>query len=94
LGDFRLHLEVSGADLNQKKDLLLKTHAGAELEFPRFGILKLALRGGANQGYPTGGATLDFSAFRMDLLFYGEEIGMVKREKGVYHYGVEFGFKF
>ncbi len=94
MGDFRLHIEVSGTDLNQRKDILLKTHAGAELEFPRFGILKLALRGGANQGYPTGGATLDFSKFRLDMLVYGEEIGMVKREKGVYHYGVEFGFKF
>lgn len=94
LGDFRLHLEVSGTELNQRKDLLLKTHAGAELEFPRFGFMKLSLRAGANQGYPTGGATLDFKLFRMDLLAYAEEVGMVKREKGVYHYGVEFGFKF
>lgn len=94
LGDFKLHLEVSGADLNQKKDVLLKSHAGAELEFPRYGILKLKVRAGANQGYPTGGATLDFSVFRLDLLAYGEEVGMVKREKGVYHYGLEFGFKF
>lgn len=94
LGDFKLHLEASGTDLNQKKDVLLKTHAGAELEFPRLGILKLKVRAGANQGYPTGGATLDFSMFRLDLLAYGEEIGMVKREKSVYHYGLEFGFKF
>lgn len=94
LGNFKLHIEISGSDLNQKKDMLLKSHAGAELEFPRLGILKLALRGGANQGYPTGGATLDFSVFRLDFLFYGEEVGMVKREKGVYHYGAEFGFKF
>jgi hypothetical protein len=94
LGDFKLHLEVSGTELNQRKDLLLKTHAGAELEFPRVGPMKLSLRAGANQGYPTGGATLDFKVFRLDLLAYGEEIGMTKREKSVYHYGVEFGFKF
>lgn len=93
LGDFKLHLEITGADLNQKKDILLKSHAGAELEFPRLGFVKLALRAGANQGYPTGGATLDFKMFRMDLLFYGEETGLVKRVKGVYHYGFEFGFK-
>lgn len=94
LGDFRLHLEVTGTELNQSKEVLLKTHAGAELEFPRFGVLKMALRAGANQGYPTGGATFDFSMFRLDLLAYGEETGMTKREKGVYHYGLEFGFKF
>lgn len=94
LGSFRLHLEISGTELNQNKDVLLKSHAGAELEFPRLGFMKLSLRAGANQGYPTGGATLDFSKFRLDLLAYGEEIGMVKREKGVYHYGLEFGFKF
>lgn len=94
LGDFKLHLEFSASQLNQKMDLLLRTHAGAELEFPRLGVLKLALRAGANQGYPTGGASLDFGLFRMNLLAYGEELGMVKREKGIYHYGAEFGFKF
>ena len=94
LGDFRLHLEITGTELNQSKAILLKSHAGAELEFPRLGVLKLKLRAGANQGYPTGGATLDFNMFRLDLLAYGEENGMTKREKVVYHYGLEFGFKF
>lgn len=94
IGDFKLHLEVSASQLNQNMDFLLMSHAGAELEFPRLGVLKMALRAGANQGYPTGGASFDFGLFKLDLLAYGEEEGLTKREKGLYHYGVDFGFKF
>ncbi|PIR19937.1 MAG: hypothetical protein COV45_08125 [Deltaproteobacteria bacterium CG11_big_fil_rev_8_21_14_0_20_47_16] len=94
LADFRLHIEFSASQLNQDMDFLLKTHGGVELECPRLGIFKLSLRTGVNQGYPTGGATLDFEHVKLTLLAYGEEAGLVKREKGIYHYGAELNFPF
>lgn len=94
LADFKLHLEFATTELNRKESFIIKTHGGAELEFPRVGILKIALRAGANQGYASGGASLGFPGFKLNLAAWGEEVGQYTREQGVYHYGAELAFQF
>lgn len=50
-------------------------HLGAEFDWTVASWWKGQYRVGANQGYPTLGASFLFALFRLDLLTYGEDIG-------------------
>jgi hypothetical protein len=50
-------------------------HLGAEFDWTIAGWWKGQYRIGANQGYPTLGASFLLTVFRLDLLSYGEDIG-------------------
>lgn len=93
-GDVDVFIEAAATQLNQKRDLMTRLHAGAEVRLPRWGVFQLSLRGGTNQGYATGGFTLDFSAIRIDGAFFGEEIGDRKRQGSSYKYAVAIGTHF
>ncbi len=54
-----------------EEDRYKRVHLGAELRFPKL----LSLRGGFNQGYLSGGVTLDLWLLRLDLATYSEEVG-------------------
>lgn len=93
-GDFKLYIEGGMSQLNQRMALMNRLHAGAELRFPRMGIFQLMLRGGTNQGYPTGGVTLDFKKFAIDGVFYGESKAEKTRPGAEYKYAVGISTKF
>ena len=58
-------------ELGTDKDLLKRTHLGAEFKFPKI----VSLRVGVNQGYFTGGVTFDFWVVRLDVATFSEELG-------------------
>jgi hypothetical protein len=80
IGMFDLSVEAGATQITDKRDLLTRLRAGAELGFPRFGGTKLAIRGGTNQGYLAGGLSLDWRFGGLDLAYFGEEVGLVKRK--------------
>ncbi|MBI2346354.1 MAG: hypothetical protein HYV03_05635 [Deltaproteobacteria bacterium] len=94
LGDFGTSVEVSMTDLTQRRDLMTRLHAGAELRFPWFGVIRPSLRAGMNQGYPTGGFSLDFKKVRFDGAFYGEEVGETSRQGKAYKFAAEMSVYF
>ncbi|MBI4237917.1 MAG: hypothetical protein HY696_05810 [Deltaproteobacteria bacterium] len=94
IGDVDVFIEASATQLNQKRDLMTRLHAGAEVRFPQWGIFQLSLRGGTNQGYASGGFTVDLKAVRIDGAFFGEEIGDRKRQGSSYKYAVAIGTHF
>lgn len=53
-----------------------KLHLGVEAKIP-----VLAVRAGMNQGYFTAGATLDFKVIKLDVVTYGEEVGVMGGQK-------------
>ena len=57
--------------LGTDDDLVKRTHLGAEFKFPKV----LSLRLGFNQGYFSGGVTLDFWILRLDFATFSEELG-------------------
>lgn len=94
LGEFGLSVEAGMSQLNRKIDLLPRLHAGAEVRLPKLGPLQVAVRAGANQGYPTAGASFDFKYFVLDAAYYSEETGMTKRSGKNTIYAAGFGFRF
>ncbi|MBI4365466.1 MAG: hypothetical protein HY543_01460 [Deltaproteobacteria bacterium] len=94
IGDFGLSVEGTLTQLNQRRDLITRLHAGAELRFPWMGPMRLSLRGGTNQGYAAGGFSLDFKRFRLDGAVYGEELGEFSRRGKNYRYAAELAFNF
>lgn len=94
LGEFGLSVEAGASQINQKRDLMTKLHAGTELRFPKLGFVQLAVRGGMNQGYPTAGLSLDFRNFVLDAAYTNEESGSVSREgkNTMYQVGATFRF--
>ncbi len=85
LAQFNWALEVGASQLNHKKDFMSRTHVGAELRFPSIGGTTIALRGGANQGYGTGGVSIYWPGGALDVAYYGEEIGEVRRQGASYN---------
>jgi hypothetical protein len=57
--------------LGTDNDLGKRTHLGAEFKFPKV----VSLRVGLNQGYFTGGVTLDFWILKLDFATFSEELG-------------------
>lgn len=94
IGDFGLSVEASMDGINQRRDLLTKLHAGAELRFPWMGPTRLSLRAGTNQGYPAGGFSLDFKKLRIDGAFFGEETGEFARRGKSYKFASEVALSF
>jgi len=77
-------------DLNQGKDFITKLHIGAESMIDW--AIKFGLRVGLNQGYFTGGATLDFRFVKLDLAYYMEEVGTFSRQKGSGRFATTLSF--
>ncbi|MBI2343403.1 MAG: hypothetical protein HYV02_03565 [Deltaproteobacteria bacterium] len=94
LGDYELSVEAGASQLTDKRDIWTRLHAGAELRFPTFAATTLSVRGGTNQGYPTGGFSLEWPVATLDFAFYGEEKGVVKRVGANYKYAAAFNFYF
>lgn len=64
--------EVDGED-----DFYKRVHMGVEIKLPRV----LSLRIGANQGYPSFGATVDIWIIKLAYAYYKEEVGVVAGQK-------------
>jgi len=58
-------------------DFYKRVHMGAEIKLPYI----LSLRVGANQGYPSFGATIDFWILKLAYAYYKEELGAVAGQK-------------
>jgi hypothetical protein len=58
-------------NIDEDSDFAKRLHMGLELQTPFF----ISLRTGLNQGYWTGGATVDFRILRLDFATYAEEVG-------------------
>jgi len=58
-------------------DFYKRVHMGAEIRLPYI----LSLRVGANQGYPSFGATIDLWIIRLAYAYYKEELGAVAGQK-------------
>ena len=81
-------------DLNHKADFITLFHAGYEARFPRLFKTTASVRIGANQGYLTGGFTLDWRFVKLSAMTYGEEFGEVSRVKEMRRFGGELAFGF
>jgi hypothetical protein len=92
-GDVHTALLVDVRELNIKEDFLMKLNVGAEARFPLI-IGKPALRGGLNQGYPTGGVGFEIWKLVWNAAFFGKEIGENTRQKGGYRIANEFTWRF
>lgn len=81
-------------DLNHRADFITLMHTGLELRFPEFFKTKASVRIGANQGYLSGGLTLDWRYVKLTAMTYGEEEGKVSRVEENRRFGgqVAFGF--
>lgn len=90
IGSVGTSVEVGAVGINQKQDFLRKLHAGTEVRLPKLAATKISLRAGVNQGYSTGGLTLDWGLFKMIGAFYGEETGQYRYSKATYRYGADF----
>jgi hypothetical protein len=62
-------------DLNRDQDFLHHLHFGIESMIDW--ALSFGIRGGLNQGYLTGGLTIDLWAVKLDAAVYYEEVGVV-----------------
>ena len=62
---------VTSALNEAEEDFMKRTHAGFEVNFSDFAFI----RGGANQGYWTGGLEFATERFQLQVASYGEEIG-------------------
>jgi hypothetical protein len=62
--------DITGA-VGEDDDIPKRIHLGAELKF----LKVFSVRAGLNQGYFSGGATLDLWVLRFDFATYSEEIG-------------------
>ncbi|MBI4212230.1 MAG: hypothetical protein HY540_06285 [Deltaproteobacteria bacterium] len=92
LGDIEFAILVDFREINQKVDLLKKFHAGAEVKFPKFAGMVLSLRGGANQGYPAAGLSLDWPIVALHAAYFGEEIGEYTHAKANYRFAAQLAF--
>lgn len=81
-------------DLNHRADFITMMHAGYEVRFPEFLKTKASLRVGTNQGYLTGGLTLDWRYVKLSGVIYGEEIGDVSRVDERQRFGAQLAFGF
>jgi len=58
-------------------DFLKRTHLGAEFKFPKV----VSVRLGVNQGYLTGGVTVNFWIVKFDIATFSEELGASFRQR-------------
>lgn len=81
-------LDIRG--LNQERDFISKLHFGVEsvIDFP----ISVGLRAGLSQGYFTAGFTLDFTVFKLEGAWYGEEVGRLGHQDGSYRAAVRVAF--
>lgn len=89
-----LSVEAGASELNQKRDFMTRLHAGAELRFPRVAATQVSVRAGTNQGYLATGLSFDWPVATLDLAYYGEEEGLVKRVGSTYKFAGAFAFYF
>lgn len=93
-GDFGVSVEFGASQLNQRRDFMTQLRTGAEVRFPRLGLVQVSARAGANQGYPTAGLSIDFKKASLDVAFFGEETGDRSRRGASYKLATGFGFYF
>lgn len=78
---FKNTLALDVVDLTKnvegEDDFYKRVHMGAEIKLPYV----LSLRVGANQGYPSFGATIDLWIIRLAYAYYKEEVGTVAGQK-------------
>ena len=78
--EWKNHFEVDLLEINQPLSFSKKFYVGYELEAPRFLILKPSIRVGAGQLYFATGATFDLRFLKLDVAYYGEEVGRFTRQ--------------
>lgn len=93
-GDVDVSVEVGLTDINRRRSLLMRSHAGVEVRLPPFAATQLSLRGGMNEGYPAGGLSLDWPVASLDAAFFGEESGAVSRRGAIYKFATGFNLYF
>ena len=71
-------------------DFYKRVHMGAEIKLPYV----LSLRVGANQGYPSYGATIDLWIIKLAYAHYKEELGVVAGQKGDERHVVQLAIGF
>jgi hypothetical protein len=82
IGKFQFRFDNDFRQLNQTTDFINKWNIGAEVVGPRMlGFFTPAIRVGGDQGYITGGVTLDFRFMKLEFATYGEDAGQFGREK-------------
>lgn len=91
-GDYGTSLEIAFTEVNQRKDILNKFHAGAELRFPKVISTHFAIRAGCNQGYPSSGFTADWKYAKLEFAFFGEEMGQYTHSKVNWNLAVNLSF--
>lgn len=78
---FKNTLALDVVDLTKnvegENDFYKRVHMGAEIKLPYI----LSLRVGANQGYPSFGATIDLWIIKLAYAYYKEELGTVAGQK-------------
>ena len=76
-------------DVWRHANFFTKLNMGAEMRFSN-----MEIRLGINQGYFTAGTTLRWAFFRLDYLFYGEEMGLYHGDKPLLYHVTQIGMNF
>jgi len=84
--DIILDIRDITRNFNEDDDFVKRINLGAEIRF----FERIALRGGAHQGWLTMGAGLDLWLFRLDYAYYTEEIGAYAGQKKDTRHALEF----
>ena len=94
-GDWQFHFTNDFRELNQPTSFLKKWNIGAEAVAPQFwGFFRPSVRVGGNQGFITGGLTLDFKYAKLEFATYGEEAGKYTSQKQLRRLAANLSFGF
>lgn len=94
-GKWQFHFANDFRELNQSSGFMKKWNIGAEAVGPKlWGFFRPSLRVGGNQGYITGGATLDFKYAKLEFATYGEEAGKFTTQKQLRRLAANLSFGF
>lgn len=95
VGKWQLHFANDFRELTQSSGFLKKWNIGAEAVGPQFwGFFRPSIRVGGNEGYITGGASLDFKYAKLEFATYGEEAGKFTTQKQLRRLAVNLSFGF
>ena len=94
LGKFQLAVLADFREIEQRINILKKTHFGVEALSPKIAKMQFGLRGGMNQGYPAVGASAQFPVVKLDVAYYGEEGNEKDYDKANYRLAAQLQFGF
>lgn len=87
---FAVEVDDLTKNVDSDKDLMKRTHVGAEFRFPKV----LSVRAGLNGGYLTAGVGIDLWIVSLSLATYEEELGAFAGQRGDRRYAGQFSLGF